>query len=113
MFVHLTKPTKFLVRVRLFNKRTDTNELPAELFAERLAWKKSYPAPETKNMKFLADGSATYTHALGLELDRTDNGLGVRSRRFALLVDNLKVVVANIESAGEFTIRSWIDCWIE
>nr|GFA54619.1 putative thioredoxin-like fold protein [Tanacetum cinerariifolium] len=30
------------------------------------AWKKSYP--ETKNVKFLADGSATYTHALGLEL---------------------------------------------
>ncbi|MFS7991049.1 putative thioredoxin-dependent peroxiredoxin [Helianthus anomalus] len=121
MYVHLTKPTKFLVRVRLFNKRTDTNELPVELFAElndmfvMKAWKKSYPAPapETKNMKFLADGSATYTHALGLELDRTDKGLGVRSRRFALLVDNLKVVVANIESADEFTIRSWIDCWIE
>ncbi|KAJ0763176.1 putative protein kinase RLK-Pelle-URK-1 family [Helianthus annuus] len=36
MFVHLTKRTKFLVRVRLFNKRTNTNELPAELFAERL-----------------------------------------------------------------------------
>ncbi|MFS8005065.1 hypothetical protein Hanom_Chr13g01233091 [Helianthus anomalus] len=32
MFVHLTKRTKFLVRVRLFNKRTNTNELPAEQF---------------------------------------------------------------------------------
>ncbi|MFS7951184.1 hypothetical protein Hanom_Chr07g00591971 [Helianthus anomalus] len=32
MFVHLTKQTKFLVRVRLFNKRTNTNELPAERF---------------------------------------------------------------------------------
>ncbi|KAJ0639340.1 putative inorganic diphosphatase [Helianthus annuus] len=32
MFVHLTKRTKFLVRVRLFNKRTNTNELPAERF---------------------------------------------------------------------------------
>ncbi|MFS7908062.1 hypothetical protein Hanom_Chr01g00078781 [Helianthus anomalus] len=30
MFVHLTKPTKFLVCVRLFSKRTNTNELPAE-----------------------------------------------------------------------------------
>ncbi|KAJ0502981.1 putative heme oxygenase HugZ-like superfamily [Helianthus annuus] len=28
MFVHLTKRTKFLVRVRLFSKRTNTNELP-------------------------------------------------------------------------------------
>ncbi|MFS7991351.1 hypothetical protein Hanom_Chr12g01069761 [Helianthus anomalus] len=32
MFVHLTKQTKFLVCVRLFNKRTNTNELPAERF---------------------------------------------------------------------------------
>ncbi|KAJ0775810.1 putative protein S-acyltransferase [Helianthus annuus] len=32
MFVHLTKRTKFLVRVRLFNKRTNTNEPPAERF---------------------------------------------------------------------------------
>ncbi|MFS7973971.1 hypothetical protein Hanom_Chr09g00862951 [Helianthus anomalus] len=32
MFVHLTKRTKFLVRVRLSNKRTNTNELPAERF---------------------------------------------------------------------------------
>ncbi|KAI3775525.1 hypothetical protein L1987_50104 [Smallanthus sonchifolius] len=66
------------------------------------AWKKSYS--ETKNVKFLADGSATYTRALGLELDLAEKGLGVRSRRFALLVDNLKVVVANIESGGEFTV---------
>ncbi|MFS7941131.1 hypothetical protein Hanom_Chr05g00472561 [Helianthus anomalus] len=32
MFVYLTKRTEFLVRVRLFNKRTNTNELPAERF---------------------------------------------------------------------------------
>lgn len=68
------------------------------------AWKKSYP--ETKNVKFLADGAAKYTYALGLELDLSEKGLGVRSRRFALLVDNLKVVAANIESGGEFTVSS-------
>ncbi|XP_076889792.1 peroxiredoxin-2C-like [Bidens hawaiensis] len=66
------------------------------------AWKKSYP--ETKNVKFLADGSAAYTRALGLELDLAEKGLGVRTRRFALLVDNLKVVAANIEECGEFTV---------
>ncbi|MFS8014579.1 hypothetical protein Hanom_Chr15g01346171 [Helianthus anomalus] len=32
MFVHLTKRTKFLGCVCLFNKRTNTNELPAEQF---------------------------------------------------------------------------------
>ncbi|MFS7901680.1 hypothetical protein Hanom_Chr01g00002471 [Helianthus anomalus] len=36
MFVHLTKQTKFLVRVRLSNKRTNTNELPAERFTNNV-----------------------------------------------------------------------------
>jgi peroxiredoxin len=66
------------------------------------AWAKTYP--ENKHVKFLADGSATYTQALGLELDLSEKGLGTRSRRFALLVDDLKVKVANIESGGEFTV---------
>uniref|UniRef100_A0A7C8ZF96 Glutaredoxin-dependent peroxiredoxin n=1 Tax=Opuntia streptacantha TaxID=393608 RepID=A0A7C8ZF96_OPUST len=68
------------------------------------AWAKTYP--ENKHVKFLADGSGTYTHALGLELDLSEKGLGIRSRRFALLVDDLKVKVANIESGGEFTVSS-------
>lgn len=66
------------------------------------AWAKTYP--ENKHVKFLADGSAKYTHALGLELDLTERGLGPRSRRFALLVEDLKVKVANVESGGEFTV---------
>ncbi|XP_023531671.1 peroxiredoxin-2-like [Cucurbita pepo subsp. pepo] len=68
------------------------------------AWSKTFP--ENKDVKFLADGSAAYTHALGLELDLSEKGLGIRSKRFALLVDNLKVVVANIEAGGEFTVSS-------
>ncbi|MFS7960610.1 hypothetical protein Hanom_Chr08g00705091 [Helianthus anomalus] len=32
MFVHLTKRTKFLVRIRLFNKRTNTDGLPVKRF---------------------------------------------------------------------------------
>ncbi|KAJ6950476.1 peroxiredoxin-2-like [Populus alba x Populus x berolinensis] len=68
------------------------------------AWSKTYP--ENKHVKFLADGSATYTHALGLELDLQEKGLGTRSRRFALLVDDLKVKAANIEGGGEFTVSS-------
>ena len=68
------------------------------------AWAKTYP--ENKHVKFLADGAAKYTHALGLELDLGEKGLGTRSRRFALLVDDLKVKVANVESGGEFTVSS-------
>ncbi|KAH7682476.1 Peroxiredoxin protein [Dioscorea alata] len=66
------------------------------------AWAKTYP--ENKHVKFLADGSASYAHALGLELDLSERGLGIRSRRFALLADDLKVKVANIEEGGAFTI---------
>ncbi|CAJ2636783.1 unnamed protein product [Trifolium pratense] len=66
------------------------------------SWAKTFP--ENKHVKFLADGSAVYTHALGLELDLTDKGLGIRSKRFALLVEDLKVKVANVEGGGEFTI---------
>ncbi|KAI4347099.1 hypothetical protein L6164_007948 [Bauhinia variegata] len=68
------------------------------------AWAKTYP--ENKHVRFLADGSAKYTQALGLELDLTERGLGPRSRRFALLVEDLKVKVANVENAGEFTVSS-------
>lgn len=59
------------------------------------AWAKTYP--DNKHIKFLADCSGTYTRALGLEL-------GVRSKRFALLVEDLKVKVANIESGGESSL---------
>ncbi|CAH9102888.1 unnamed protein product [Cuscuta epithymum] len=66
------------------------------------AWAKTYP--DNKHVKFLADGSGTYTRALGLELDLSEKGLGIRSKRFALLVEDLTVKVANIESGGEFTV---------
>ncbi|CAL0323996.1 unnamed protein product [Lupinus luteus] len=68
------------------------------------SWANTYT--ENKHVKFLADGSAVYTHALGLELDLKDKGLGTRSKRFALLVNDLKVKVANVENGGEFTISS-------
>ncbi|XP_041004125.1 LOW QUALITY PROTEIN: peroxiredoxin-2-like [Juglans microcarpa x Juglans regia] len=70
------------------------------------AWAKTYPQNKM-HVKFLADGSAKYTHAqLGLEVDLAEKGLGTRARRFALLVDDLKVKVANVESGGAFTVSS-------
>ncbi|CAN6699504.1 unnamed protein product [Malus baccata var. baccata] len=68
------------------------------------AWSKTYP--DNKDVLFLADGSAKYTRDLGLELDLSEKGLGIRSKRFALLIEDLKVKAANIESGGEFTISS-------
>lgn len=67
-------------------------------------WEKSYEG--NKHIKFMADGSKNYTKALGLELDLSEKGLGVRSKRYALLVDDLIVKVANIETDGGFDVSS-------
>jgi glutaredoxin/glutathione-dependent peroxiredoxin len=45
----------------------------------------------------LADGSGDFARALGLELDLTKGGLGVRSRRYSMLVDNGVVKSLNVE----------------
>ncbi|CAI5484051.1 unnamed protein product [Closterium sp. Yama58-4] len=54
----------------------------------------------------LADGSGVYTAALGASLDLSDKGLGVRSRRYALLADDGVVTVLNLEEGGAFTNSS-------
>ncbi len=54
----------------------------------------------------LADGSGVYTKALGLELDLSDRGLGVRSMRFALVIDDKVVTQAFIEEGGAFEVSS-------
>ncbi len=46
---------------------------------------------------FLADGSGDFTKSIGMELDLTERGLGVRSLRFAMVVDDGKVSVLNVE----------------
>ncbi len=45
----------------------------------------------------LADGSADYTKAMGMDLDLTAHGMGVRAKRFAMIVDNGKVSFLAIE----------------
>ena len=39
-------------------------------------------------MTFLADGSATFAKAAGLDLDLTERGMGVRTKRYSMLVDD-------------------------
>ena len=46
---------------------------------------------------FLADGSAVFAKALGLDLDLTERGLGVRSARYSALVKDGVVKELNIE----------------
>ena len=52
----------------------------------------------------LADGSADFTKALGLTLDLTGRGMGVRCQRFSMLVDNGVVKTLNIEAPGKFEV---------
>jgi len=52
----------------------------------------------------LADGSCSLTQALGMELDLTDRGLGVRSQRYVLIADDGIVTHLNLEpSPGELS----------
>src|SRR6202042_1639011 len=50
-------------------------------------------------IEFLADGSANWAKAMGLTADLTERGLGVRSQRYAMLVDDGVVKTLNVEDA--------------
>ncbi|MDV7338923.1 peroxiredoxin [Terasakiella sp. A23] len=55
-------------------------------------------------IRFLGDGSAKWAKALGLELDLTERGMGVRLQRFSLLVDDGVVTQLNVEAPGKFEV---------
>jgi glutaredoxin/glutathione-dependent peroxiredoxin len=55
-------------------------------------------------VRMMADGSAAYTKALGLEFDLTARGMGVRCQRFSMLVDDGVVKVLNLEAPGKYEI---------
>lgn len=50
----------------------------------------------------LADGSADFTRAMGLELDLVARGMGVRSQRYALVAENGVVSFLGVEEGGAF-----------
>ena len=56
------------------------------------------------NVVMIADGSADFTKALGLELDLTARGLGVRCQRFVLVAKDGKVTHVAVEAAGAFEV---------
>jgi len=58
----------------------------------------------SNKIRMLADGSGNYTRALGLEFDLSARGLGMRSQRFSMLVDNGVVKALNVESAGKYEV---------
>ena len=48
----------------------------------------------------LADGNATFTEALGLVLDGSGFGMGTRSQRFAMIVDDGVVSLLNVDAGA-------------
>ena len=68
------------------------------------AWGESQGAGDTVAM--LADGNGDFTRALGLEMDATKFGMGKRSQRYSMVVDNGVVKALNVEAPGAFEVSS-------
>lgn len=66
------------------------------------AWGEDQGAGEEVLM--LADGSAKLAAALGVELDLGERGLGVRSRRYSMIVEDGVVKTLNLEAAGGYEV---------
>jgi peroxiredoxin len=54
----------------------------------------------------LADGNADFAKAVGLEMDASGFGMGLRSKRYAMVVDNGTVKSLHVEKPGAFEVSS-------
>jgi glutaredoxin/glutathione-dependent peroxiredoxin len=54
----------------------------------------------------LGDGSGDFVRAMGLELDRTKEGMGMRSQRYSMLVEDGIIKALNVEQPGVFEVSS-------
>ena len=61
------------------------------------AWKRDTDLKD--QTEFLADGNAEFAKAIGLELDASGNGLGIRSKRYSMLVEDGVVKKLNVEDS--------------
>lgn len=68
------------------------------------AWGKAQNAGDKVLM--LADGNADFSKAVGLTMDGTGYGMGLRASRYAMVVDDGTVKALNIEAPGAFEVSS-------
>jgi peroxiredoxin len=68
------------------------------------AWAAATPGAD--GIVFLADGNADFTRKVGLELDASKFGMGVRSQRYSMLVVDGVVKQLNVEEGGAFEVSS-------
>jgi peroxiredoxin len=72
------------------------------------AWAEQHDA--LGKIVMLADGSAAFSKALGLELDLTAAGMGIRCKRAVLVVDNGTVTSIDVEPPGQYGVSSAESC---
>jgi len=68
------------------------------------AWAKDQGVGD--DVVMIADGSAVFTKALGLELDLSARGLGLRCQRFALIAKDGRVTHIGVEAPGGFEVST-------
>lgn len=68
------------------------------------AWGKSQNADGKVSM--LSDGNGTFAKSLGLEMDGTAYSMGMRGKRFSMVVEDGVVKFLNMEGPGEFQVSS-------
>ena len=68
------------------------------------AWGESQRVP--KGLRMLSDGNGDFARALGLEMDASGYGMGLRSKRFALYAEDAIVRALFVEAPGEFRVSS-------
>jgi peroxiredoxin len=67
------------------------------------AWKKSSNA---NDVEFLADGNGEFAKAIDLTLDLSGAGMGTRSKRYSMLIDDGVVTKLHVEEPGKFEVSS-------
>jgi peroxiredoxin len=65
------------------------------------AWKKSSNA---NDVEFLADGNGDFAKAIELTLDLSGAGMGTRSKRYSMLIEDGVVKKLNVEEPGKFEV---------
>jgi peroxiredoxin len=73
------------------------------------AWGRDQKA--TGVVRMMADGNAAFSKALGLDADFSKHGMGTRSQRYSMLVDNGVVTQLNVEQGGKLKCRMPRRCW--
>ncbi|MEN8676192.1 MAG: peroxiredoxin [Alteriqipengyuania sp.] len=67
------------------------------------AWQQ---ADGSKDVTMLADGNGEFAEAMGLTMDGSGFGMGKRSQRYSMIVDDGKVRKLNVEKPGDFSVSS-------